>query len=177
MLIEAVGEDPKQGHFRHTPGRVVRMLDHILDANFSNIEHGKFTTFPNEGEYHGIVMCHHVPFYSFCAHHLLPFMGDFAIGYLPGKKELLGLSKLVRIFRYGCKRPTTQEDLTQGAVDAISEILPDARGVICHVNAEHTCMSLRGVQSHGGRVTTMAYEGDFNKEGPMRDQFLLEATR
>ena len=178
MLIEAVGENPDVGHFQQTPHRVAAMFDKILDANFSHIEHQRWTTFPNDDpEYNGIIMCHHVPFYSFCAHHLLPFMGRFALGYIPGGGEILGLSKLIRIFRLGCKKPTTQEALTQEAVDAVGELLPEAEGVIAHVEAEHTCMSLRGVQAHGARTTTVAYIGAFENDIELRNQFLNEAAK
>ncbi len=174
-ILYALGCNPNEGHFKQTPARVARMLNDIADANFTNFESGSYTTFPNEG-YCGIVMCHHVPFYSFCAHHLLPFLGSFALGYLPGPREILGLSKLVRLFRFGSKKPTTQEELTQGPVDLIGELLPDARGVICYVDAEHTCMSLRGVQAHGARTTTVAYSGAFEKDVELRNQFLLQAS-
>ena len=176
LLLLGIGCDPDEGHFKQTPYRVARMYDDIMDANFTDISHERWTTFPNEG-YRGVVMCHHVPFYSFCAHHLLPFMGHFALGYIPGGGEILGLSKLVRIFRLGSKKPTTQEDLTQEAVSTVRGVLPDCEGVICHVDAEHTCMSLRGVQAHGARTTTVAYAGVFETDIPFRTQFLSEAIK
>jgi GTP cyclohydrolase I len=176
MILEGLGEDTsKEGHFRDTPMRVARMMDRVLDANFTEMP--EMTTFTDPG-YYGMIMVHKVPFYSFCAHHMLPFMGHFALGYLPKDDKILGLSKLVRIFRYGCKRLTTQEDVTQRAVDGLYQALDGVcTGAACYVNAEHTCMSLRGVQAHGARTTTTAWKGEFQTNLELREHFLPEARK
>ena len=176
-ILEAVGESTASGHFQRTPYRVGKMLSDILDGNYKPLDLDRLTTFANDGSYKGIVIVHRVPFYSFCAHHLMPFFGHFALGYLPGD-QVLGLSKLVRVFRYFCKKPTTQETITQAPLDVLDDILggtPGYRGAMCMVTAEHTCMSMRGVQAHGAKTTTSAYSGAFQDDLALRQQFLATA--
>lgn len=175
LILKGLGENPNEGHFTDTPERVAKMYGKILGGRYDDPP--KMTTFDDD-LYGGIVMCHHVPFYSFCAHHMLPFMGHFSLGYIPSSGKVLGLSKLVRIFRQGCKRLTTQETITQLGVDLLYQALEDGvAGAMCYVNAEHSCMALRGVQAHGARTTTIAYKGRFESDTSLREQFLAEARK
>lgn len=175
FILAGLGENPDEGHFRETPERVAKMYGKILGGRYNDPP--KLTTFA-EAAYKGLVMTHHVPFYSFCAHHMLPFMGHFSLGYIPGNNTVLGLSKLVRIFRQGCMYLTTQEAVTQRAINGLYDALGDAvEGAMCYVNAEHSCMALRGVQAHGARTTTIAYRGVFETDTHLREQFLAEARK
>ena len=172
QLLECLGEDVDREGLRDTPDRVVRLYSDILDGNFTVPPEIK--TFEDES-YHGIVSVHHFPFYSFCEHHLVPFQGEAAIAYIPDQLTL-GLSKLIRIFRWHCKRVTVQERLTQDALDSIVAAAKP-KGAIVWVRAEHMCMTLRGVKSPGSLTTTMAYAGEFESNIPLREQFIMEAQK
>lgn len=170
-LLEALGCDLDSEEFKNTPARVARLYSDILDGNYHKLDEAKMTSF-REVEYDGMVMVTRAPFYGFCAHHFLPFIGTFSMAYVPDKK-VLGLSKLIRIFRYFTKVPSTQENITKKAVDALMKI-SEARGAMCYVTAEHMCMSLRGVKSPGSMTTTMSSLGVFEDQSELRQQFLDE---
>lgn len=177
-LLVALGEDPEREGLKDTPLRVSKMYSEILDGNFVAMK--EMTSFEGEVFDQG-VMVTKVPFYAFCEHHLLMFTGTFGMAYVP-RKKVLGLSKLVRIFRFHTKRPTIQERITQQAVDSLMRIA-DPVAACCYVKAEHTCMSLRGVKSPGAMTTTIAdaVAGNFDKYGLKRDtlwsQFVAEASK
>ncbi len=172
-LLKALGENPKSPHLRDTPKRVAEMADKILDGRFLEKEED-YTSFAMN--YQGMVAVHGVPFYSFCAHHIMPFYGTFSIAYIPKPGKVLGLSKLVRIFREGCKRLTTQEDVTQKAVERLMRAT-GARGAICHTEAEHMCMSLRGVQARGATTVLTVARGVLDKDKSRQaEQFIMRAT-
>lgn len=172
LILQGLGEDPDRDGLKDTPMRVAKLYDDVLDGQYAPLP--KLTTF--EEHYKGMVMVHHVPFYGFCEHHMLPFNGHFGIGYIPGKSgKVLGLSKLVRLFRHPCKRVGTQERITEAAVRLLKEhVQPE--GGICYVTAEHTCMSLRGVKSPGAKTTTWAYTGVFETNTELRQQFIDQAS-
>lgn len=172
QLLTALGEDPKSERFAKTPHRVAKLYSDVMDGQFATLTN--MTAF-KEDKFNGAVMVHHVPFYAMCAHHLLLFQGTFGLAYVPGEK-VLGLSKLVRIFRHNCKRPTTQEEITEKAVDLLMHVA-DAKGAMCYVRAEHTCMTLRGVKSPGSMTTTVAARGSFLEDAEARQMFLDEARR
>lgn len=172
MILKGLGESPDRDGIRETPKRVARMYSDILDGNF--IEKDEFTSFGGE-EYEGAVMVHHVPFYAFCEHHMSMFYGHFGMAYIPGDR-ILGLSKLIRIFRVGCKKITIQERITEEAVELLEESA-NPMGSMCYVQAEHTCMSLRGVKSPGSLTTTWAYRGEYEKNLELRQQFINEASK
>ena len=171
-LLHALGEDPNREGLRETPDRVVRLYSDVLDGNFA--AYPKVTTFKEEN-YGGMVNVHHFPFYSFCEHHLVPFQGTAAIAYIPGKVTV-GLSKLVRIFRYHCKRITIQERLTHDVLADIDRLL-HPQGAIVWACAEHMCMTLRGVKSPGSKTTTTAYSGVFRTDLTLRNAFLQEVIQ
>ena len=172
IILKALGEDITREGIKDTPKRVAKLYADILDSQYTTIDIP--TTFTQE-TYHGIVMVHHIPFYAFCEHHLLPFIGHFAVGYIPDKK-LVGLSKLVRMFRYWTKRVTIQERLAEQAVDTMMEQL-EPHGAIVYISAEHTCMSLRGVKSPGAKTTTITSRGVFLSDLELRSQFISEASK
>lgn len=172
-LLICLGEDPEREGLRETPTRVANLYSDILDMHFSATPIMK--SFEKDIPYTGLVMVHHFPFYGFCEHHLLPFIGHAGIAYVPHRKKA-GLSKLVRIFRHYCKKITVQERLTQEVLDAVThQILP--KGAMVYVQAEHMCMSLRGVKSPGAITTTTAYNGVFDTDSELRQQFLEEASK
>lgn len=171
-LLAELGEDPDRDGLKQTPERVARLYSDILDGNFHSQPEIKFF---EEKTYDNIVVVKKVPFYAFCEHHLLMFLGTVSIGYIPDKR-VAGLSKLVRVFRYFTKRPTIQERLTAQTVDAIMKAV-QPKGVIVHVSAEHTCMTLRGIKSPGSVTTTTAYRGVFAEEVNLRRQFLDEVCK
>jgi len=168
-LLTALGEDPNRDGLKQTPERVAKLYSDILDGNYHDQPKIKFF---EEKTYDNIVVVKKVPFYAFCEHHLLMFLGTFSVGYIPNKR-VAGLSKLVRVFRYYAKRPTIQERLTAQTVDAIMKAV-QPKGVIVHVEAEHTCMTLRGIKSPGSTTATTAYRGIFAEEATLRQQFLDE---
>lgn len=171
-ILKALGEDVSREGLKDTPKRVADLFDDVLDGNFG--AKPKTTMFTVEEKQHQIVAIHGAPFYGFCEHHLLPFVGCISVGYVPWK-NILGLSKLIRIVRHHSKRVTIQERLTEDAVDEIMDLaLP--RGAIVYVRAEHLCMSLRGVKSPGAKTTTIAYRGIFEDNLQLRNQFLAEAA-
>lgn len=167
-ILECLGEDPERDGIRDTPKRVARLYDDVLDGRFAAPP--SITSFKEN--YGGSVCVHHFPFYSFCEHHLVPFQGKAAIAYIPNEKTL-GLSKLIRIFRYHCKKITVQERLTHDALNDVMRLC-EPKGAIVWVCAEHLCMSLRGVKSPGSLTTTTAYAGEFETNQQLREQFLRE---
>lgn len=176
-ILQALGYDTANEHFIATPKRIAKMMSEVLDGNFRDpVEFRKRMTVFEERSYNGPVMECGVPFYSFCAHHGALFHGRFSLGYYTQGTKVLGLSKLVRIFREGCHHLTTQEAITQRAVDLLVSIV-ETPDVMCHVVAEHTCMSCRSVQTHGAMTSTYAYGkgGIFERDVAVREQFLAES--
>jgi GTP cyclohydrolase I len=171
-ILECLGEDPNRDGLKDTPRRVARLYDDVLDGRFCAPP--VMTSFKDEN-YGGVVNVHHFPFYSFCEHHLVPFQGHAAVAYIPNELTV-GLSKLVRAFRYHCKRVTIQERLTRDALDTIVAAT-QPKGAIVWAQAEHLCMSLRGVKAPGAKTTTTAYYGVFETDIQLREQFLREACQ
>jgi GTP cyclohydrolase I len=172
QILIALGEDPFRPSLRETPDRVANLYEDILDGSFMKLNDQK--TFDSEN-YEGAVIVHHAPFYAFCEHHMLPFIGHFGIAYVPDQ-TILGLSKLIRIFRHNCKRITVQERLTEQAVELVMQ-QAKPKGAICYVVAEHMCMALRGVKSPGSKTTTIAHRGVYSTDVELRTQFINEASK
>ncbi len=142
-------------HMRDSPGRMVKALAEMTDPDETDIN--KFTTFNSDID--EMVVVDQIPFHTLCAHHLLPFIGICHIGYVPNGK-LAGLSKFPRAVRYFSRKPTVQEELTAEVADFLQEKL-DPVGVAVVMKAEHTCMTVRGVQTHGALTTTSKMTGCF----------------
>lgn len=175
-ILVALGEEPDSAHFQKTPQRVAKFFASTLDGNFRDPEAFKerMTQF-DEQDWTGMIAVHGHKFYSYCAHHMALFHGRFSLGYLPSQRKVLGASKLIRIFREGCRLLTTQEAITHAALTRLRDIsgCPD---VICHVHAEHTCMSCRGVQSHAGAYVTEDVFGFKDKEDRIA-RFFAQAAK
>jgi GTP cyclohydrolase I len=169
-LLDALGRDTASAGLAETPRRVVDTLLELLSP-----EEFSATTFPNTEGYRELVLVKRIPFHSLCEHHLLPFRGYATIGYLPGER-LLGLSKIARVLEYFSRDLQLQERLTQQIADWFeTELKPRGVGVV--LEAEHLCMSLRGVQKHGARTVTSALHGLVREDPRTRQEFLDLATR
>jgi GTP cyclohydrolase IA len=167
-LLAALGADLQDESLRDTPRRVARALAELLTpVPF------EATTFPNEG-YDELVVARSIPFHSLCEHHLLPFHGVAHVGYLPGER-IIGLSKLARVVELFARRLQVQERMTVQIADWLQEELaPEGIGVV--LEAEHLCMSLRGVQKAGARTVTSALHGVVRDDPRTRQEFLALAT-
>jgi GTP cyclohydrolase I len=165
-LLAAIGEDPDREGLADTPARVARMYAELfagLHADPADLVLPLFDEKHDE-----MVIVKDIPLSSFCEHHLIPWSGTAAVGYLPGKDgRITGLSKLARLVDLYAKRPSVQERLTAQVADALMERL-DPRGAIVVVEAEHLCMSMRGVQKPGARTVTSAVRGSFKSSAVTR---------
>ena len=156
-LLIAVGEDADRDGLRDTPARVARMYAEVFEGLHRDPADLHMPLF-DEG-HDELVIVKDIAVQSFCEHHLLPWAGTAAVGYLPGTSgQITGLSKLARLVDLYAKRPSLQERLTAQVADALVERL-DPRGVIVVVEAEHLCMTMRGVQKPGARTVTSAVRG------------------
>jgi GTP cyclohydrolase I len=167
-LLRALGRDPADPHLLETPGRVAASYAELLTA-----PHFDLTTFPNDEGYNELVLATDLPVQSLCEHHLLPFSGVAHIGYLPADR-ILGLSKLARVLDLFARDLQVQERLTQQVADWLQENLAP-RGVGVVIQAEHLCMSLRGVRASGARTITSALHGVMRDDARSRDEFFALA--
>ena len=163
-LLRALGRDPVDAHLADTPRRVADAFAELLTPPPFDL-----TTFPNDEGYNELVMATAIPVQSLCEHHLLPFVGVAHIGYLPGGR-ILGLSKLARVLDLFARDLQVQERLTQQVADWLQDNL-DPRGVGVVIEAEHLCMSLRGVRARGARTTTSALHGVLREDARTRHEF------
>ncbi|OPX92384.1 MAG: GTP cyclohydrolase 1 [Pelotomaculum sp. PtaB.Bin104] len=165
MIIEAIGEDPEREGLRETPARVARMYEEIFgglqeepDAHLEK----KFS-----GDHEEMVIVKDIPLYSMCEHHLLPFYGKAHVAYIPRKGNVTGLSKLARLVDGFARRPQLQERLTSQIADSIMRRL-NAQGALVVIEAEHMCMTFRGVKKPGSKTVTSAVRGIFQRSEATR---------
>jgi len=164
-LLTALGCDLEAEGVRDTPRRMAGALAELLTPRPFHA-----TTFPNDEGYDELVVARDIPFRSLCEHHLLPFHGVAHVGYLPGAR-IVGLSKLARVVDFYARRLQVQERLTTQVAGWLRREL-DPRGVGVVIEAEHLCMSLRGVQKPGARTITSALHGVVRDDPRTRDEFL-----
>ena len=164
-LLAALGQDPLPERLLDTPRRVAASYAELLTpAPFT------LTTFPNDEGYDELVLARAIPFHSLCQHHLLPFTGLAHVGYLPDGR-ILGLSKLARVVELFARRLQVQERLTTQVADWLqTQLEPKGVGVV--LEAEHLCMTLRGVQATGARTVTSALHGRLRDDPRSRQEFL-----
>lgn len=165
-LLEAIGEDVTREGLRGTPSRIARMYEEV----FSGIgkDPGEHLEIYFEEEKHEeLVLVKDIPFFSICEHHLVPFFGKAHVGYLPRGGKLTGLSKLARVVETASSRPQLQERLTSTVADVIMGKL-NPYGVIVVVEAEHMCMTMRGVKKPGCKTVTSAVRGLFERDSKSR---------
>lgn len=167
ILIE-LNLDPEDPNLSETDVRVAKMYMEM----FHGLKEGsepRVTTFPNEEDYGHMVMEKDIPFYSMCAHHLVPFYGRAHIAYIP-RESIIGLSKFARILEFYAKRPQLQERLTEQVVGFLEEKL-NPMGAMVVIEARHLCVEMRGVKKPGALTVTSAIRGAFHQR-PVREEFL-----
>ena len=168
-LLVALGADLEDEGLRDTPRRVAAAYAELLTPKPFNL-----TTFPNEEGYDELVLARDIPFHSLCMHHMLPFHGVAHVAYLPGDR-IIGLSKLARVVELFARDLQVQERLTVQVADWLqTHLAPKGVGVV--IEAEHLCMSLRGVQKPGARTVTSALHGLVREDSRTRQEFLALTT-
>ena len=168
LILEGIGEDPEREGLRDTPLRVARMYEEIFSGLTENAAEHLSRTFETSDT--DMIIEKDITFYSTCEHHLMPFYGKAAIAYTPNGR-VVGISKLARTVEVFAKRPQLQEQLTAQIADAIMDSL-DTTGVMVAIEAEHTCMTMRGVKKPGTKTFTMAARGVFEDDVQLRNTFL-----
>ncbi|TVT26407.1 GTP cyclohydrolase I FolE [Amycolatopsis rhizosphaerae] len=169
-LLLAVGEDPDRDGLRDTPARVARAYQEMFAGLYEDPDKVLDRTFDESHE--ELVLVTDIPLYSMCEHHLAPFHGVAHVGYIPNAHgKVTGLSKLARLVDLYAKRPQVQERLTSQVADALNRKL-EPRGVIVVIEAEHLCMSMRGIRKAGARTTTSAVRGVLQTQASTRAEAL-----
>lgn len=158
MILEAIGEDPNREGLLDTPKRVARMYSEVFAGLHEDPSEHLKVQFSEEHE--EMVIVKDIPVYSMCEHHLVPFYGKAHVAYIPRKGKITGLSKLARVVEGFAKRPQLQERLTSQIADSVMNIL-EPRGVLVVIEAEHMCMTMRGVKKPGSKTLTSAVRGMF----------------
>ncbi len=169
QILIAIGDNPDREGLKETPSRVARMYADIF-SGISKDPLKEINVFHNENN-EEMIMVKDIPFYSMCEHHLLPFVGKAHVVYIPKKGKITGLSKLVRVIEVFAKRPQVQERLTSQIADALMQKI-QPHGVFVIIEAEHFCMSMRGVKKPGSITTTSAVRGVFRKNSTTRAEAL-----
>ena len=172
-ILIAIGEDPDRDGLVKTPARVARMYEELFSGLAGEPDEYLETTF--EHAHDEMIVVRDVPFYSICEHHLLPFFGRAAVGYIPNER-IVGLSKLARVVEHLARRPQVQERLTCQIADRIEQVL-DPVGVAVTIEAEHTCMTMRGVKKPGSRMVTSITRGAFRNNPATRAEFFDAVQR
>ena len=158
-ILLAIGEDPDRDGLKRTPARVAAMYEEIFSGLRESADHHLQVTF--EADHDEMVMVRDIPLYSCCEHHLVPFLGKAHVAYIPGDDgRITGLSKLARLVDAYAKRPQVQERLTSQIANEVERTL-DPKGVLVVIEAEHLCMSMRGVRKPGASTVTSAVRGLF----------------
>lgn len=171
VILEEIGEDPDRDGLLNTPMRVARMYAEVCGGLRERPEEHLKTQF--EADHDEMIMVRDIPMYSLCEHHLVPFNGKAHVGYIPNEEgRITGLSKLARLIEGYARRPQVQERLTSQVADALDRVL-EPRGVIVVVEAEHLCMSMRGIRKPGASTVTSAVRGLFRDDFSAR----MEAMR
>ncbi len=168
-ILEAIGEDPDREGLRETPERVARMYEEVF-SGLNEDPHEHLKLFDEKGN-DELVVVRDIPLYSMCEHHLLPFVGKAHIAYIPSDGKIIGLSKLARIVNVYAKRPQVQERLTTQIADFLYDEL-EAKGVAVLIQAEHLCMTMRGVKSAGAMTQTSALRGTARKDARTRSEVM-----
>jgi GTP cyclohydrolase I len=172
-IMQELNLDLTDPNYVETPSRVAKMYLEMFHGLREGAE-PKVTTFPNDGDYHHMVIEKEIPFYSMCAHHFVPFYGHAHIAYIPGD-TIVGLSKLPRILEFYAKRPQLQERLTEQVAEFLwGRLAP--QGVMVVIEARHLCVEMRGVKKSGALTATSALRGCF-ADRKVREEFLALLSR
>lgn len=167
LLLEGIGEDASREGLRETPGRIARMCEEIFGGLDGTPAIHLDKTFPVTDNH--MVLEKDITFYSVCEHHLMPFYGKAHVAYLP-KGRVVGLSKLARTVEVYARRPQIQEQLTAQIADALMEYLKPA-GVMVMLEAEHMCMTMRGIKKPGSKTVTVTARGEFEAKENLQQRF------
>ncbi len=167
LILEGIGEELNREGLRETPDRIARMYEEVFSGMEESAEKHLSKRFLVEDNH--VIMEKDITFYSMCEHHLLPFYGKVHLAYLP-KGEVTGLSKLARCVEVFAKRPQLQERMTAQIADALMECL-QPRGVMVLVEAEHMCMTMRGIKKPGSKTVTCVTRGCFTDDSGLQDGF------
>lgn len=173
LLLEGIGEDPTREGLVETPDRVARMYSELCDGMDRSASEHLSKTFAVSGD--DLVIERDITFYSLCEHHMLPFYGKAAIGYIPNGR-VAGLSKLARTVEVFARRLQLQEQLTAQVADVLMAEL-DCKGAIVYMEAEHMCMTMRGVQKPGTKTATLARRGAFVENPELEARFFRMLDR
>ncbi|MCM3364436.1 GTP cyclohydrolase I FolE [Niallia sp. MER TA 168] len=165
LLLEAVGEDPNREGLLDTPKRVAKMYEEVFSGLTIDPKEYFETIFHEDHE--ELVLVKDISFYSMCEHHLVPFYGKAHVAYIPKGGRVAGLSKLARAIEAVSKRPQLQERITSTVADTMMETL-EPHGVMVVVEAEHMCMTMRGVKKPGAKTVTSAVRGVFQTDSDKR---------
>lgn len=171
-ILVAIGEDPEREGLKDTPVRVARAYEFLFSG--LQVDPARQLTVGFQEDHHEMVLIQDIPFYSTCEHHLLPMVGKAHVGYIPDGK-VVGLSKLARVVEGYSRRPQLQERLTAQVADALHEDL-GAKGAIVVVEADHLCMTIRGVQKPGSVTVTSAVRGIYASDQPTRQEAMSLIT-
>jgi GTP cyclohydrolase IA len=175
MLLEAIGEDPDRPGIVDTPARVARSYDEIFAGVL--VDPADVLSVSFDEAHDEIVMMRDIPFHSMCEHHLVPFMGEAHVAYLPGKEgRITGLSKLARLVDVCAKRPGIQERMTTMIADALERAL-EPRGVLVVLEARHLCMEMRGIRKPGAATVTSTVRGIFRDDEKTRAEAMALLRR
>jgi GTP cyclohydrolase I len=171
--LKAVGEDPDRAGLKETPRRVAKMYQEMFSGLKTDPARHLHVTFPEE--YDELVLVRDIPFHSMCEHHLLPFTGVAHVAYIPNGR-VTGLSKLARVVEEVARRPQVQERMTQTIADLLEREL-DTTGAAVVVEAEHSCMSIRGIRKPGSLTVTSALRGSLKSDPSSRAEVMALINR
>jgi GTP cyclohydrolase IA len=168
LILEGIGEDPERGGLRETPARVARMYEEIFAGVGKDAS--QIVTVVEGADHDEMIMVRDIPLYSVCEHHLIPWVGKAHVAYIPNKaQQITGLSKIARVVDLLAKKPQVQERLTTEIADAIDDAL-QPRGVFVVIEAEHLCMTMRGIKKPGSRTVTSTVRGLFRSDARTRQE-------
>jgi GTP cyclohydrolase IA len=168
LLLDGMGEDPERAGLRETPSRVARMYEEIFAG--IDVDAAQVVTVVEGADFDEMIMVRDIPLYSICEHHLLPFVGRAHVAYIPNKsQQITGLSKVARVVDVLAKKPQVQERLTTEIAEAMERAL-SPRGVFVVIEAEHLCMTMRGVKKPGSLTVTSAVRGLFRTDARTRQE-------
>ena len=174
LLLEGIGEDPDRGGLRDTPARVARMYEEICAG--VGVDPTGIVTVVEGADFDEMIMVRDIPLTSICEHHLVPFSGKAHVAYVPNKQhEITGLSKIARVVDVLAKKPQVQERLTTEIAETMERAL-DPRGVFVVIEAEHLCMTIRGVHKPGTVTVTSVVRGIFRSKPATRAEALAFLT-
>ena len=168
LILRGVGEDPERGGLRETPARVARMYEEIFAG--IGVDASQIVTVVEGADFDEMIMVRDIPLYSMCEHHLIPFNGKAHVAYIPNKsQQITGLSKIARVVDTLAKKPQVQERLTTEIAESIEQAL-SPRGVFVVIEAEHLCMTMRGIKKPGAVTVTSAVRGLFRTDARTRQE-------